>query len=418
MWKTSLVSCVTLLALGAGIWTGTRVLADKPAAKPDKPAVKPDKPVVKPGEDKKPAGGKPEKKPGEKVKFDLSGAVAEIGADGKSITIMIPPKNKGDEPTKQVVKIDDKTGIVYGSVGPDGAKLTVGYKAAVRLVEGSTDKAAQVILHGDSLKDRASDIKATVASVAADGKSITVVLPPKMKGDEGEQKTYKLPASEQIRFSGVHTGKAQPAAEQAASIWFKKGSTEDVERIVFFGSGAGKGKGETAGHDHFGKVVTVSADGKTITLEAAGKTKGEAPKKVEVKIDDKTDALFDDVGTGEAKPTVGQTARVWMTTSTSDTAARISFNGASPASKAGPLSGTLIEGDAKKLEVEVMIKVKGKEPETTKHSITLTPETRVIYQNVGPNGARMTKGYQAQVWLASGSKDKAAMVVLQPAVTK
>jgi RNA polymerase sigma factor (sigma-70 family) len=76
----------------------------------------------------------------------VQGKVIGIGKDGKTLTLEVPGKERGDPPGSADVKLTLKTRLVFHGVAPDGALLTEGYFAQVTLAEGSTDIAAQVVL--------------------------------------------------------------------------------------------------------------------------------------------------------------------------------------------------------------------------------------------------------------------------------
>ena len=66
--------------------------------------------------------------------------------DGKTLTVEIPPEEKGGEAKKVEVKLTDKTKFSYFGVEADGEKPTVGYVIQVWLVKGSKDTANGVRL--------------------------------------------------------------------------------------------------------------------------------------------------------------------------------------------------------------------------------------------------------------------------------
>src|SRR5262249_29505857 len=94
-----------------------------------------------------------------------------------------------------------------------------------------------------------------------------------------------------------------------------------------------------------------------------------------------------------------------------DTAARIAFVVKSK-DKGPDIAGQLVDppGDGQRLLVEVSAKNKG--DEAGRLAVKITDQTHITYNGVGPDGAKPTAGYHAQVWLADGSKDTAAEVRL------
>ena len=81
----------------------------------------------------------------------LQGKVVGVAADGKGLTLEVPPPRdspRGAEPKRVDVKLTDKTNLVYYGIGPAGAKPAEGYGAWVMLEDGSTEAAAQVGFFG------------------------------------------------------------------------------------------------------------------------------------------------------------------------------------------------------------------------------------------------------------------------------
>ena len=68
-----------------------------------------------------------------------------------------------------------------------------------------------------------------------------------------------------------------------------------------------------------------------------------------------------------------------------------------------------IAKDGKGFTVEVPAGARNEEPK--KVNVKITEHTRVVYMNVGLNGAQLTEGHRVQVTLDEGSADAAAYVV-------
>jgi RNA polymerase sigma factor (sigma-70 family) len=68
-----------------------------------------------------------------------------------------------------------------------------------------------------------------------------------------------------------------------------------------------------------------------------------------------------------------------------------------------------VDPDGKRLLLELRSKAEGS---ASQKEITLTDRTQLVFSNVGPNEARLTKGYGAEVWLEKDSPDVAARVRL------
>jgi hypothetical protein len=163
-----------------------------------------------------------------------------------------------------------------------------------------------------------------------------------------------------------------------------------------------------------GRVVAAAEDGKSFTVEV--RPRGEAARKVGVQVTDKTEASYDQVGPGGATPTAGYTARVWLKDGSADTAERVNFLGRDldrqPLRQSLPPSRvTAVAEDGRSFTMQASF------PEVPRNGvqskpvvIKLTPQTQITFRGVGPDGARLTVGDQAQVSLVSGSQDTAARV--------
>jgi hypothetical protein len=74
-----------------------------------------------------------------------------------------------------------------------------------------------------------------------------------------------------------------------------------------------------------GKVVGVSKDGATITLEQPSAVRGENPKRVEMKLTPQTRIGYSNVGPDGAKPTVGYMTQMLLIDGSKDTASHVTF---------------------------------------------------------------------------------------------
>ena len=78
----------------------------------------------------------------------INGTVVGISDDRATITLEQPSAVRGENPKRIEIKLTSRTRFAYSNVGPDGARLTVGYMAWVRLIDGSKDTAAQATFEG------------------------------------------------------------------------------------------------------------------------------------------------------------------------------------------------------------------------------------------------------------------------------
>jgi hypothetical protein len=161
--------------------------------------------------------------------------------------------------------------------------------------------------------------------------------------------------------------------------------------------------------DVHGTVKEVSPDEKTITVVLSPKVKGEQPKTFTLKLATSTKVLFWGVGPGQAKVARGYHVAAWLAEKSKDTPQRIVFSG--PKGKAPAVSGevTAVASDGKSFTVHVPPGKKNQEGKDVE--VKIADNTRIVFNNVGPGGARITKGYQAQAVLDQESKDVAELVI-------
>lgn len=339
----------------------------------------------------------------------LTGKIVALAADAKSFTIATPPANRGDEPGKQEVKLNDKTKLTFFGVGPDGAKLSEGLTAQVWLAEGSKETAATVNLQGSQATNRTADLTGRVTGVSKDGATLTFVTPG-VRREEGKTVEVKIVAKTALTYSSIAKGGTKPAEGYSAAVWFEKGSKDTAAAIAFNGSD-GPERGRVAQKiSGAGKVVSVAKDGKTITLEMPPQNRGDEVSKVDYKIDDKTQITYQNVGPDGDRLTTGYLARVWLADGSKDTAATIMLADV-PRQRHTSVRGTIsgIAKDGKSFTLETPATERG--GEAKKISITITEHTRVVYMGVGVGGARPTDGYHAEVTLEDGSTSNAHQVI-------
>ena len=162
--------------------------------------------------------------------------------------------------------------------------------------------------------------------------------------------------------------------------------------------------------DVSGKLL--SADDRTLTIEQAAARPGGEPKKVVLKLGAKSSFVYDNVGPGEAKPTEGQHAGVWLEDGSKDTVAQVTLSGVVPerwATLRGKVVG--VSGDGATVTLEQPPAVRGGNPRRVE--VKLTAQTRILYSNVGPDGAKLTAGYLAVVGLLDGSNSTAAWATFE-----
>jgi RNA polymerase sigma factor (sigma-70 family) len=395
---TAALLALAVLGTGAGLF-GHRVLAQRPAAGGQGPAAE------------RAAQKAAAQAAREDVKApQVAGKVVAVAKDGKSFTLEIPARGRGDdaqEAKKIDVKIGDKTVVTYHGVGPDAARPTEGYGARVRLQDGAKDVAAGVTFQG-SVNVRSPDVAGKVIGVAKDGNGINLELPaPRPREEEPKKMEIKFNVKTILSYSQVAKGGAKLTEGYDAQVWLvdglKDGTAASVQLI-------GKEQGRLRrAPDVAGKVSAVAKDGKSITLEMPPQGRGEEPKKVDVKLGDKTEVVYFGVDPDGTKVAEGFQASVWLEEGSKDSAAHVILRGVVRerwSLVAGQVVG--VAKDGKGFTVELP----GQGREAPKRvDIKITDKTRVAYEGVGPDGAKPTEGYAAQVRLVDESKDTAALIL-------
>jgi sulfur transfer protein SufE len=266
----------------------------------------------------------------------LIGRVAKVEPDGKQFTLQtdaIPVKGKGADaipgvPAKSIrVTIPEKADVSFSGVGPNGAKITEGYRAAVFLKEDSKDVPASVQFRGDldapkkGDKERPAHCQGTVVSFAADRKEITLELPAKSKWQPPKPLVIEIGDSTQFVYHNVPLDGAKPVPGYEAQVWFGEDAFDPPKKIRL-----GAAVVKTQIPDLAGPVRRVAPDAKSIVvLGNPLKRKGEEPKEVTVVLTDKTKVSYFNVPLGGARPAEGMQADIWLQNSAGTNASRISF---------------------------------------------------------------------------------------------
>jgi hypothetical protein len=168
-----------------------------------------------------------------------------------------------------------------------------------------------------------------------------------------------------------------------------------------------------------GRVVDVSADGRTITVAAPPRPPAGGqppapdakPEEVKVTLGDRTRVLFFGVGDDEALPTPGLMAMVWLEPGSKDQAARVRFmkrEGDQRPDVQGRVTAVSRDGRTVTIETRDRDPQTGQEKVTGKADVKLAPYTQTQYFAVERGGAKPTPDYLAVVWFEKGSKDTAA----------
>jgi RNA polymerase sigma factor (sigma-70 family) len=258
---------------------------------------------------------------------DVSGSVTAIAKDSKGVRLEVSRgRGRGEEPRDgQAIdlKFNDKTVVLFSGVGKNGAKLTEGYEAHVWLEDGPRGTTAALIhLRGkESLPRRGKqpDAGGTIAAVGKDGRSIILAMPPKERGEEPTKVDIQVTDKTTVIYNNVGPNGATLTEGLQAQVWMVDGSKDKAEIVAVFAAP----KQRWASLE--GRVVGVSKDGKSFTLQGRPMARDEEPTKIDVKISDKTHVSYFGIGTGEAKLTEGYFVRVLLVDGSKDVAMSVMF---------------------------------------------------------------------------------------------
>jgi RNA polymerase sigma factor (sigma-70 family) len=153
-----------------------------------------------------------------------------------------------------------------------------------------------------------------------------------------------------------------------------------------------------------GGVAAVSADGKTVTLTIAALERGAEPRRLDLRLTDKTEITYFGVRPNGARPTEGYAATVWLQAGSSDIAARVRFSYSD--TPRGGIRGQVaaVSADGKVITLEIPV---NRDPngEKKRFEYKLSEQTRIEYQYIPKNAAKPMAGYHAEIWLDEGTRD-------------
>jgi hypothetical protein len=173
--------------------------------------------------------------------------------------------------------------------------------------------------------ERRADLMGRVTEVSPDGRSVTIAMSPRPPAEgqppardaRPEQANFTLSDRTEMAFFGVGEGEARPAPGLMAMVWLEEGSKDRAARVRFM-----RREGEER-PDVQGRVVSVSPDGRTVTVETR---EGDRPGgKVDLRLAPYTQALFYGVDQGGAKPTADYQVVAWLEKGSRDVPVRIRF---------------------------------------------------------------------------------------------
>jgi hypothetical protein len=162
--------------------------------------------------------------------------------------------------------------------------------------------------------EKMPDLVGQIMAVSNEARTITLTIPPQVKGDPPTTAEVKFTEKTKFIYFGVDAAGETPTVGYVAQVWLAEGSQDTATGIRLGRKDGNGGKGP----DLVGQIVAVSKDGQTITLEVDPPEKGAKPTRHEVKLTGKTKFSYFGVDqTGEA-PTVGYVAQVWLVAGSKD----------------------------------------------------------------------------------------------------
>jgi hypothetical protein len=184
--------------------------------------------------------------------------------------------------------------------------------------------------------ERRPDVMGRVAAVSPDGRTLTINVPPRPAGDGQPPPRDARPEPTQVivtdrtklLFFGVGDGEARLMPGQMAMVWLADGSRNEAARVRLM-----KREGEDR-PDVQGRVVGVSPDGKTLTVEQ--REGDRVTGKTDVRLAPYTQTLYYGVDRDGAKPTPDYLVVAWLEKGSKDTAMRVRFTKNDPSASALP----------------------------------------------------------------------------------
>jgi len=153
---------------------------------------------------------------------DLSGRVAAISADGKTLSLETFA-GRGEEPKKSEFKLADTSKIEFtGALKDMGRKIKVGDGVAVYQDTGVVQVSA------------VPDVAGKIAAVAANGKSISVE---KAGPGRGETTTVEIKLTDKTKMvtpqtrDGTAAPEHKPEVGHSASVWLQDGSNDTAVAV-------------------------------------------------------------------------------------------------------------------------------------------------------------------------------------------
>jgi RNA polymerase sigma factor (sigma-70 family) len=165
--------------------------------------------------------------------------VVGLSQDGKALTVELPPR-RDQGPQNIDLKLTDQTKLTYAYVAKDGAKPMAGYRAEVWLEGRGSDTASRVHFV-DPEGEKAAMVNGQVVGLSKDGSTMTLKVPPEVRGGEPRNADVKIAATTEITFNDVGPGEAKLTEGFYARVWLQEAAPDTAARIIMFKS-TGRGR--------------------------------------------------------------------------------------------------------------------------------------------------------------------------------
>ena len=164
--------------------------------------------------------------------------------------------------------------------------------------------------------EKKPDLVGMITAASPDARTITLEIAAQIKGEPATKKEVTFNDKTKFTYFGVDAAGETPTVGYVALVWLAEGS-QDMAAGIRLGR---KDANPSKAADFVGRIVAVSQDRKTLTLELDPKEKGEKSSRVEVKLTDKTKLSYFGVDLAGQTPTVGYVTQVWLAEGSKDTA--------------------------------------------------------------------------------------------------
>jgi len=344
--------------------------------------------------------------------FRVETPVGNVTALGTEFTVEVRP---AEPPSPRPVEIDGPAGID----GLAGALIAAPTQLLVAVLAGEV-----AVAYGDETyslglgDDRVyavpqtmpvdkPDVVGKVVAVVEDDQSAAITITvesTKSAATKATRQTFRLFDDTRLAWVNVPVDRQRPSLGYTAAIWRDRAAKGSALAVRFeVAKNAGPPPQIT------GRVIQVSSDGRTITLEPPHHVKTHPRPTRTVVLDPATAVSYFFVPLEGEQPAVGYQATVWLAPGSNDRASRIHLSGDKRGDYRPNLVGrvTALSPDTHLLELATKEKLPAGKLHAmqNRRRILIEPDTKIIYEGLAKG--REPVGLEATVWLREGSLEKA-----------